>query len=711
MRSRRKNLLTIWLVLAALLLAAACGKETTEEADRGENDPLTEEGLESVVSALTEKEFTALGASDDAEIDGYLGKGEFPGIAPQMVKVLAEDQLLIDVPGLDSGEPGGELEPMLLKLLPDLHGKPSAYVAVYSLDGSTVQDMFKNLKEGFIARENGLKESNAEMIFEGEATMKQLGSFHTVVMGATPFSKRFIQARAGAPRFLSLGMIAHKRVARQLKLPPKAIKIVGARYDNRAGPGQGFSIVLEAGEDKEKYLYQVVPGGVGAGFVMPLAEAIQHSKQYYQERPLNKVVKDGLAAKWNKSAQAKGFADGDEDWCVGCASLEAVFAIPEEDTPPAAINKGKLADILENLDPDGVESCDNCSDYVRDCWSHENLNQYPFDGDFPAPEGECTGFTYEFASTAFISGVPNFDQWPDDFYTAFLDDGNAAVGCGPVAAATVLAWHDSLGFTNLVTEHENGGGFSANNSATYTGWRGTAVRLNVLMNTTEIGSQAYTLPGNFEDGLEEYIENRGYSYSFAEVDETTDFISQIVNGRPLLMLYSSYLPTWDHYAVIQGYYNDPDDDDFYVHVNMGAGGQSGTLQDLNNLQMTDGIVRYNWDALLENRQDPKVWRLRINSGDEWDSSGADCGAFTPCSDLGLTGCADYAAMPPYRSSDPVTVRPPNIYGEGCSTERDLFDATDCGVKFWGNCLSASETTFTCNETDPDNGADYLQSCL
>ncbi len=707
--SNRHRLAHVALSLT-MLLVLACGEEKAAE-EVGIDAPLADEELETITQGLTMEKFEKQANTDGEEFDGLVKGGAKMLVSPLAAKKLASDEAAFDLPNHLSGDS----EPVFLKLLDDLGGKPSAWVAVYPVKDGTAEQMLTNLKEGFIKREQGIKEKKPALIEEGNLQMMQLDSFHTVVMGATPFSRKFIQSHAGIPRYLAMGLEAHKRAFRQLKVPPKEVKLLGGRYDNRAGPGDGFTILLEvppkddadADGPKPRFAFRLHPDDYFGGDLEPLEKVVEAKAEFYKDHPLTPEVKSKWAQKWNSAVKVKGLDSEDEPWCIACTEAEPHFKDPEGPGPMAdfaeAIAAAPYDSIFDSGD-DGTETepCSNCSDFVAECYLSVAL---PGLMDPPAEE-DCTGYTWSFASTGFISGVPNLKQWKDDFYTAFFDDGYANVGCGPVAATTVLAWYDSLGFDNLVTN----AGYSTHDSATYTGWQGVAVRLNVLMDTTEAGTAAYTLSGNFEDGFEEYIDERGYTGGISEVDEDEDIVGEIVDGRPLILLYASGGWARDHYAAIVGYYNDAADDDFYIHVNVGWGGYSVTFE--NGDTTVAGVVRYHWDHLYEGVQDAKIWRVRIYSGDtEWDEDAVDCMPLDPCSDLGLSSCTNYATMPPNRTSDPKAIRPPNLPDATCTPERDLFDATECVVKFWGSCISESGITFTCDPGDAHYGYDYVESCF
>jgi hypothetical protein len=686
------------LLLVGLFLAmAACAGE---KQDDGVKAP-TDADLENLTQGLGQADFDKLGKSDQAELDGLVGKGGAPTIKPGVVRQLATLEARRDLPTL-----GADAEPLFFKLLPGFDGKPGGYVAVYSLDGSTAEDMLARIKQGFLLREKGLKEKNRKKIHAGELLMMQPSSYLTVILGAGAQARGFIRSHFGAPRFLTAGFLAHKKAAMALELPLDAIRIVGGAFDNRAGPGDGFGVVLEVKETHARHVFLLYPDLPFEGDLLTMEELAAAKAEYAAAHPLPGKLKEALALKWKKTVGAAGLATETAGWCVSCQSLEGILQVPDDGDAFGdhliAVADRSLEDLLESLDQEGVEPCSDCSDHVAACW----LSQHMAPGFYDPPDGECTGYTWSLASTGFISGVPNFKQWHDHFYTAFLDDGIAAVGCGPVAAATVLAWFDMLGFDALIT----GAGHSTGQSETYTGWMGVAVRLNELMDTFEAGSAAATPSGDFEDGLEAYIEERGYTGGLVEVDSKTDVITEVVEGRPLILLYTSGGWARDHYAVIVGFYDDPGDDDFYIHVATGWGGYEAVIME-NGDAVTAGITRYHWDDLYEGVQDAKIYRFRIYSGDTaWDGDSATCDAFDPCDDLDLDSCVDYAVTPPYRDDDPVAVRPPNLPDPTCTLERQIFDGTDCTVKFWGGCLEDAGRTFTCDGGAEDGGA-YLDDCM
>jgi len=176
---------------------------------------------------------------------------------------------------------------------------------------------------------------------------------------------------------------------------------------------------------------------------------------------------------------------------------------------------------------------------------------------------------------ALISGVPRY-------YQLDMQVGGSCwfpSGCGPVAGASVCAWWDKRGFPNLIddSERENDGlpqqAIVDLGAAHY-------------MNRDTSCAKSWVLPGNFAEGLEEYMNDHlgtradvarfevtryritDSGYEIPETGATGSYEdlfaivrTEIWNGRPMVYLFrwdhdqnndDTFKPA-DHYGVVVGY--------------------------------------------------------------------------------------------------------------------------------------------------------------
>jgi len=176
---------------------------------------------------------------------------------------------------------------------------------------------------------------------------------------------------------------------------------------------------------------------------------------------------------------------------------------------------------------------------------------------------------------ALISGVPRY-------YQADMRVGGSCwfpSGCGPVAGASICAWWDKRGFPNLIddTERESDGlpqqAIVDLGAAHY-------------MNRDTSCAKSWVLPGNFQEGLEDYmndhlgtradvarfevfryrITDSGYEMPDSGHTGTYEELFEIVrneiwNGRPMVYLFrwdgdennDDTFKVADHYGIVVGY--------------------------------------------------------------------------------------------------------------------------------------------------------------
>jgi len=176
---------------------------------------------------------------------------------------------------------------------------------------------------------------------------------------------------------------------------------------------------------------------------------------------------------------------------------------------------------------------------------------------------------------ALISGVPRY-------YQLDMRVGGSCwfpSGCGPVAGAAVCAWWDKRGFPNLINDWElEADGLPQQAIEDLGAFR--------YMNRDTSCAKSWVLPGNFQEGLEEYMNEHlgtradvarfevfryritdtgyempdsGHTGSYEELFEIVR--NEIWNGRPMVYLFrwdgdqndDETFKVADHYGVVVGY--------------------------------------------------------------------------------------------------------------------------------------------------------------
>lgn len=176
---------------------------------------------------------------------------------------------------------------------------------------------------------------------------------------------------------------------------------------------------------------------------------------------------------------------------------------------------------------------------------------------------------------ALISGVPRY-------YQLDMRVGGSCwfpSGCGPVAGAAVCAWWDKRGFPNLIDDSEREGDGLPQQAIEDLG-------AAHYMNRDTSCVDSWVLPGNFADGLEDYmndhlgtraddarfeviryrITDEGYEIPDTGQTGSYDDLFEIVreeiwNGRPMVYLFrwdgnqnnDDTFKVCDHYGVVVGY--------------------------------------------------------------------------------------------------------------------------------------------------------------
>jgi len=176
---------------------------------------------------------------------------------------------------------------------------------------------------------------------------------------------------------------------------------------------------------------------------------------------------------------------------------------------------------------------------------------------------------------ALISGVPRY-------YQLDMQVGGSCwfpSGCGPVAGASICAWWDKRGFPNLINDWEREADGLPQQAIVDLG-------AAHYMNRDTSCAKSWVLPGNFQEGLEEYMNEHlgtradvarfevfryritdsgyempdsGHTGSYEELFEIVR--NEIWNGRPMVYLFrwdgkqnnDETFKVADHYGVVVGY--------------------------------------------------------------------------------------------------------------------------------------------------------------
>lgn len=153
-----------------------------------------------------------------------------------------------------------------------------------------------------------------------------------------------------------------------------------------------------------------------------------------------------------------------------------------------------------------------------------------------------------FDEDIYLAGLPNL--WQFDYACGAF--GQNAVGCGPVAASMVMYWWAQQGYEGLVTGLMTGAGVSP--AVREHDWQGMVetFRDDYLDGGICVADQYATLQGTMRDGLEDFINDGGYTASVdhykvcdgcnrnASDEITADsgldiILDELASGRPVIM--------------------------------------------------------------------------------------------------------------------------------------------------------------------------------
>lgn len=216
-----------------------------------------------------------------------------------------------------------------------------------------------------------------------------------------------------------------------------------------------------------------------------------------------------------------------EDDDYACSCVETYMGGAEasvsscDDAAERCADMDVLLDCAE--DPDGPDC-----DYLRSC------------------ECDCTAraSTTEFEhgpfEDVFLTGIP--DLWQFDFMCGSNAVSANAVGCGPVAAAMVMYWWAQQGYAGLVDDFLVGNGSGP--AEQEHDWQNLVreLRADYLAGGICVpfgGGQYATLMGKMTTGLEEYIEDAGYTVAvdhWKVCDDCTAGAADEIQGNAALDL-------------------------------------------------------------------------------------------------------------------------------------------------------------------------------
>jgi len=160
-------------------------------------------------------------------------------------------------------------------------------------------------------------------------------------------------------------------------------------------------------------------------------------------------------------------------------------------------------------------------------------------------------FPIALACIFFLCQAPGFAQvvTVTDITGIEVPEYHSGVGCGPLAAASLMGYWDQMGYEGLL-------GVSGWDQVKLTS--NVSAELAILAEYLNTDSDGWTLSNNVPPGLEDYALNEGgYEFSAANVNFLQfagQLSSEINSGRPLIFLVDSNGDaTLDHFVPVIGY--------------------------------------------------------------------------------------------------------------------------------------------------------------
>jgi len=487
--------------------------------------------------------------------------------------------------------------PLGVTYLRDLDGEVAALSFTYAL-GTNVEHPTAAGLNSWIASQTQQIDST---LAAGETLplkeirdLRLADDYLNVVVGARPSQPRLLSLSAGLPVevYQALG---RRSVARELGVPVQQVSAGEAFWDSRMSRGKHLGFEFEyAGTTM---IYFVPSPGAPTGRVItagPFLEDRTALLADYKEDlaaalgassslPLERLLELKHAEPWGRY-----FAYLDtkaaRTWAAPCPTCSTFSA--------ERLDEGLIQFqdwIVEMLDGtcdctatylDGTEVAVNDCDDLSDCCELE-------DGELPAGTDpadcldscECDCEALEWQTIHYdhlLRGVPNLFQHQYDIpATPFCND-TVAVGCGPVAGAQIMIWHDKLGYDELLDHHHNTDGAFL--------WQDLAEELrDDYMGSYCWGDGTYTLLGPLGSGMFDYIWDQGLAASVQndeikpndEASGWATITDQIESNNPLGLAFNTDSNNGlgqgaiDHFVVVTGHSTLLGIDE--IHVNMGWG--------------------------------------------------------------------------------------------------------------------------------------------
>ncbi|MBN1944704.1 MAG: hypothetical protein JW797_03465 [Bradymonadales bacterium] len=689
----RKTLRWSRVVLSCALFSGFLAAGCTES---GEGTPDDSELLDQEWD--TDQVMSAL--STGAHDRDSLGEG-MPTFKPRFLHRVA--MRFAQLPG-EIAQPVG---PAGSSVVQDLNGTPSAFVETFArqADGQLrPAEIAQHLNSTGRAFSNAI-DQNRGLALNIIEDITMCDTYLTVAVGARPTTPTLIFRSTGLPPqvFRTVGRI---QVSRALDVGLRDVIAVRPFYQPHMPVGLDWGLLYRVGEGADlnpTHLFLVPSSAFPFGKVMSIEEYRSVRQQLREstlaaprEQTLYADLPDGAAdpriesqqiERWGRVAARAEYAEPG-DLCPGCdpATNDTMERV-RSDTIGDLIDSGILHGDDQTCGnctyyyPDGeevsVESCDSAGDACCE-WVDR---AYVDTGDCIE---RCTCVCHqEYTRTErygqFIRGVPKLHQY--DYDDPECPDAPVAVGCGPVAAAELLAWWDQLGWNLIGDSYRGGAG---------------ALRWHVLVEQLRNDyldswcdaddGQTGTWASAITSGIPVFMEDRGYDIDAIgltveqqkadasnEEELFEDIRSAINHSRPVLLGYCcdcgdlAGLGNANHAGIIVGYYTQ----DWVPYVYINTGWKSKGYQ-LMEWTIPDGSAVVYFAQIDQ-----------IPSGDRWCSADDLSSYYTPYDTY-----LDYTCSDSQYDSYPVMR---DIVGEVC--DRIAWDVEVTYTFEWQdnvNCLTPRE---------------------
>ena len=528
--------------------------------------------------------------------------------------------------------------PLGVTYLRDLDGEIAALSVTYALRPDVSHPSAAGLSAWIASQTQQIDNDLAAggVPLEGIRDLRLAEDYLNVVVGARPSQPRLLSLSNGLAVEVYQGL-GRRAVARELGIALAAVSVGEPFWDSRMSRGSHLGFRFEAGGTS--MLYLVPSPGAPAGRVVPEGTFLEHRTTLLAEykddlalavgaspsEPLEKLLERNNAEAWGRLL---GHLDAKaaRTWSAPCPNC-GMFSQELMDVGLLQFQDWVLDAMSGTCDCtatylDGAEvTVDDCDD-LSDCCDLEDGELPP--GTDPADcldtcECDCQGVEWQTIHYDHVlRGVPNLFQHLYDIpWTPFCAD-EVAVGCGPLAAAELMIWHDKLGYDELLDHHHNTDGAFL--------WQDLAEELrDDYLGSDCIGIATATQLNPMGSGMFDYIWDQGLSASvqndrirFNDVPSGWATITnEIEANNPLVLAFNTDSNSGlgqggiDHYAVITGHSTLLGIDE--IHLNMGWG--TGSTEVLE------------WDVPVG-----KVHLYSVNIADP-ATGGLECMVDTPVADL------------------------------------------------------------------------------